>query len=84
MTPHARLVDRTLALTIAIFALLTPPIIGIFDWPLRFLGVPALHMYFFAVWLGAIVIAARLAARLVATPPDSAPPETEPPPPPPS
>ncbi len=75
MTPINRLADRSLALAIAAFALLTPPVILMFNAPVIIVGLPLLHIYCFTVWLGAIVLGGRLAMRLRAidegmTPPD--------------
>ena len=64
MPTRGRLADRSFVLTILTFVLLTPPIVTIFNVPVLVLGVPLLHLYCFAVWLGAIVVGARLAARL--------------------
>jgi hypothetical protein len=64
MPTRGRLADRSFALTVLTFVLLTPPIVTIFNVPVLVLGVPLLHLYCFAVWLGAIVVGARLAARL--------------------
>jgi hypothetical protein len=64
MPTRGRLADRSFALTVLTFVLLTPPIVTIFNVPVLVFGVPLLHLYCFAVWLIAIVIGARLAARL--------------------
>jgi hypothetical protein len=64
MPTRGRLADRSFALTVLTFVLLTPPIVTIFNVPVLVFGVPLLHLYCFAVWLGAIVVGARLAARL--------------------
>jgi hypothetical protein len=64
MPTRGRLADRSFALTVLTFVLLTPPIVTIFNVPVLVLGVPLLHLYCFAVWLGAIVVGARLAGRL--------------------
>jgi hypothetical protein len=61
----ARLRDRSLALTIAAFILLTPPVLTIFDVAVLVFGIPLLHVYCFAVWLAAIAAGALLAPRLM-------------------
>jgi hypothetical protein len=70
--PETRLAERALVLAVVTFALLTPPIIAVFDLPIALLGVPLLHVYAFAVWLAAIatggVIARRLMRRQAAQP----------------
>jgi len=61
----ARLRDRSLALTIATFILLTPPVLTVFDVPILLFGVPLLHVYCFAAWLAAIAAGAVLAPRMM-------------------
>jgi hypothetical protein len=61
---QGRLVDRTLALVLATFILLTPPILKIFNVPVLVWGLPLLHIYCYGVWLLAIACGARLASRL--------------------
>jgi hypothetical protein len=78
LTPENRLADKVLVLAIATLVLLTPPVIAIFDLPVSVFGIPLLHAYTFAVWLGAIAtggaIARRLMRREAATPPPDSPP----------
>jgi len=64
MAGRGRLVDRSFVLTVLAFVLLTPPIVTIFNAPVRVLGIPLLHVYCFGVWLAAIVAGARLATGL--------------------
>ena len=61
---EARLAERALVLTVATLVLLTPPILTIFDVAVTVAGVPLLDAYCFAVWLLAIVLGGRLAARM--------------------
>ncbi len=61
-----RLADRAFVLPVAAFFLLTPPILGIFNVPALVFGIPLLHVYCFAVWLGAIACGGWLASRMVA------------------
>ncbi len=70
MTGEGRLADRALVLTVATFVLLTPPILGIFDVSVPIFGLPALHVYCFAVWLVVIALGAMLASRLARLQPD--------------
>jgi hypothetical protein len=57
-------------LTVAAFILLTPPIVAIFDVPALVFGLPVLHVYCFAVWLGAIALGGLSASRLVKMQPE--------------
>ena len=61
-----RLADRAFVLPVVAFLLLTPPILGIFNAPALVFGIPLLHVYCFAVWLGAIACGGWLASRMVA------------------
>jgi hypothetical protein len=59
-----RLRDRALALPIAAFVALTPPILWAFSQGAFVFGVPLLYLYIFLVWLLAILAGARTARRL--------------------
>ena len=63
--PETRLAEKALVLAVATFALLTPPIIAVFDLPIVLLGVPLLHFYAFGVWLLAIITGGVIARRLM-------------------
>jgi hypothetical protein len=52
--PRERLVALFL---LGVFAF-TPPMLTVFNLPIRFIGVPALYLYLFAAWLLVIVLAA--------------------------
>ena len=59
---------REAALLIPVFGafLMLPPILGLFDGPHAFAGIPILHIYVFAVWFGLILGAALLSRPLSA------------------
>lgn len=59
-----RLRDRALALPIAAFVALTPPILWAFGQGAAAFGVPLLYIYIFLVWLLAILAGARVARQL--------------------
>ena len=42
--------ERLVALFLLGVLLFTPPFLGIFNTPERFLGVPSLYLYLFAAW----------------------------------
>lgn len=56
--------ERAFVLTVVTLVLLTPPALLIFDTPVTILGIPLLHIYSFAVWLGAIGFGAILARHM--------------------
>ena len=60
-----RLRDRALAIPIAAFVALTPPILWAFAQGAVVFGVPLLYVYVFLVWLLAILAGAWAARRLV-------------------
>ena len=57
--------DRTLVLLLVGCLLLTPPLAGIFQLDIRFLGVPFTGFYLFTVWAGLIAGAAVLSRRML-------------------
>lgn len=57
-----RLTDRALAIPLAGFVLLMPPLLPLFARPVSVLGVPLLVVYVFGVWL-LLILAGRWAAR---------------------
>jgi hypothetical protein len=75
---ETRLAEKALVLAVSTFALLTPPIIAVFDLPFVLIGVPLLHVYAFGVWLLAIITGGVIARRLMrpsatpVAPPDQA------------
>ena len=44
--------------------LLLPPVLTLFDAPIRLFGVPLLPLYIFAVWAAAIILCASTARRV--------------------
>jgi hypothetical protein len=48
--------ERLVALFLLGVFLFTPPFLGIFNTPDRFLGVPSLYLYLFAAWTLLIVL----------------------------
>ena len=56
--------DRSLVLLLVGCLLLTPPIAGIFQIDIRFLGIPFTGFYLFTVWAGLIAGAAALSKRI--------------------
>jgi hypothetical protein len=59
-----RLRDRAMALTVAAFVALTPPILWAFGRGSEVFGAPLLYVYVFLVWLLAILAGARVARQL--------------------
>jgi hypothetical protein len=59
--------SRARELLIALFvlgvALLTPPLLIVFNSPARVLGVPVLYLYLFAVWVALIALVAVAVER---------------------
>ena len=43
---------------------LSPPILTLFNKPDRVAGIPLLYLYLFALWLGLVVLAGLVIARL--------------------
>lgn len=56
--------DRALVLLLVGCLLLTPPLAGIFQIDIRFLGIPFTGFYLFTVWAGLIAGAAALSRRM--------------------
>jgi len=56
--------DRALVLLLVGCLLLTPPLAGIFQLDIRFLGIPFTGFYLFVVWAGLITGAAALSRRI--------------------
>lgn len=65
MIAAERLRDRALAIPIAAFVALTPPILWAFGQGSVVFGVPLLYLYVFLAWLLAILAGAWAARRLV-------------------
>lgn len=64
--PHepGKIRDRALVLPLAGFALVMPPMAGIFQLDLKIAGVPFTLIYLFAVWAGLIAGSWRLSRHL--------------------
>lgn len=56
--------ERLVALFVLGVVLLLPPALLVFNRPVRVLGIPALYLYIFAVWVLIIALAAAVAARI--------------------
>jgi hypothetical protein len=60
-------VSRTCEFLTALFLLgallFAPPLLIIFNEPIRILGIPLLYFYLFAVWTGLIVLVALVVER---------------------
>lgn len=55
--------ERLTALFILAAVLFTPPFLGIFNSPVRILGVPALYLYLFITWGILIAVVAAVVER---------------------
>ena len=68
--------DRTNERLVALFLLgsilLLPPVLLVFNRPVRVLGVPLLHLYIFAAWVALIALAALIVRRIDPEPADPA------------
>jgi hypothetical protein len=64
MTRLQRLRERALALPIAVFLLLSPPLLTLFGQHVKILGLPLLFLYVFTVWSLAIVLGFLLSRAL--------------------
>lgn len=60
-----RMSERAVALPVAAFVLLSPPILGLFDRVTVLDGMPVIYLYLFGAWLGLIALARALARRLL-------------------
>ncbi|MFC5771322.1 hypothetical protein [Thauera sinica] len=55
--------QRLVAVFIAGLLLLNYPLLSLFDRPERPFGIPLLHFYLFAVWLGLVIAIAWIVER---------------------
>jgi hypothetical protein len=62
---NRKISDRTIILPLVGCLLLMPPLAGIFQLDIRFLGIPFTGFYLFAVWAGLIAGAAALSKRIL-------------------
>lgn len=65
MIRRSRIGERLVALFLLGLLVLLPPVLLVFNRPVRVLGVPVLYLYIFVAWGLLIVLAAVLAERLV-------------------
>jgi len=61
---RGKLESAALLLTIAGVLLIVPPLVQIFQWRQRLLGVPVEVIYLFLVWAGLVIGARALARRM--------------------
>ena len=59
--------ERMFALFLLGAVLLVPPVLSVFNIPVRFFGVPTLYLYLFAAWVVLIGLAAFVVERVAAT-----------------
>jgi hypothetical protein len=59
-----RSADAIKALFLVGVVLLVPPLLLVFNRPVRVFGIPLLYLYIFAVWAGVIALATRVSARI--------------------
>ena len=64
MTRLERLTDRAVALPIAAFIAMTPPILHVFSRDGTVFGIPILFLYAFSIWAVLIAFGRALARRL--------------------
>lgn len=55
--------QRLVAVFIAGVLLLNYPLLSLFDRPARLFGLPLLHIYLFAVWVGLLIAVAWITER---------------------
>lgn len=60
----SRVTEQLVALFLLGALLLLPPVLLVFDWPVRVLGLPLLYLYVFAAWAMLIALTAAIAVRL--------------------
>jgi predicted tellurium resistance membrane protein TerC len=70
--PAKRAREHLVALFGFAVLLLTPPVLLIFNKPVRIFGIPALYLYLFLVWAVLIALAALAAERSQASDDDAA------------
>jgi hypothetical protein len=64
MIRRARTQEQLVALFVLGALLLLPPLLVIFNQPVRVLGVPVLYLYLFVVWIAVIGLTAAIARRI--------------------
>jgi hypothetical protein len=65
MPRFERMSERAVALPVAAFVLLSPPILGLFDRVTVLDGLPVIYLYLFGAWFALIALARALARRLL-------------------
>jgi hypothetical protein len=73
MDRHQRHREAALLIPLLGVFLILPPILGLFDGPHSFAGIPILHIYVFAVWLALVGAGFWLSRRLRGEEPESEP-----------
>lgn len=56
--------ERQVALFLLGVFMLVPPLLLVFNHPVRVMGIPSLYLYIFAVWLGLIGLTVLIARRI--------------------
>ncbi len=56
--------ERQIALFLLGVILLIPPVLLVFNSPVRVMGIPSLYLYVFAVWAGLIALTVLIARRI--------------------
>ena len=64
MVGAKRTPERLVALFLFGVMLMFPPILEVFNQPVRILGVPVLYLYVFAAWAVLIVLVAAIVRRI--------------------
>jgi hypothetical protein len=64
MNRHSRTSERLVALFLLGTVLLVPPVLLVFNRPMRVLGIPTLYLYLFVIWIVLIFLGRVLANRI--------------------
>ncbi len=64
MLKQRRSGERQIALFLLGVVLLIPPVLLVFNRPIRVMGIPSLYFYVFAVWAGLIALTVLIARRI--------------------
>jgi len=64
MNRHSRTSERLVGLFLLGTVLLVPPVLLVFNRPMRVLGIPTLYLYLFVVWIVLIFLGRVLANRI--------------------
>ena len=71
MAPPNRTPERLVALFVLGVVLMVPPMVEVFNRPVRVLGIPVLYLYVFVAW-GALIVLVAATVRTIAFDDDSA------------